>query len=609
MLFGGRHRSSRRLVEILITVALITFFGDRGSSAKAQEGWQHADIGDVSAAGSASYDTTTRTFTVTGSGSDIWNTADELHYAYTPVTGDFQVMTYVASVEYIHAWTKAGLMIREHIGAGARHASLFVTPSNVKGIAFQRRPVEDGVSVSHAASGGNFTAPIWIQLTRQGNTFKAAYRWTTTEPWIDFGQQTFDAVAPTVLVGLAVSSHVDGQLATATFNEFTITPLAPPRPPGGLPEGWTCGDLGAVAATGSCVFTDQEFTEDFDIHGSGADIWDRADELTYARHAATGNFSFTARVKFVQNVDRWTKVGIMIRDWDGVEPAAAGARHASFFVTPSVEKGTAFQRRPSTDGVSVHTAGPLTTAPIWLRLVRTGDTISAYFRKQELDGWTPVGTQSFTGLPDNLSAMLVVSSHVDGTLARGQFDSVDIVNDVPLQSVDIGATEPGTTTVVGAETIIRANGADIWGTADAFRFHYAEWNGDGFISVRVRSLQEAHAWSKAGVMFRETLDPGSKHVMAIVSASRGLAAQWRATTGGSSLSSAQIAHTAPLWLGIRRVGHRFYTYYSEDASQWYLLAPEITVVMPDQIYVGLPVTSHAPGVLTTAVFDDIIIRR
>jgi hypothetical protein len=573
------------------------------------DGWQNGDIGQVGVAGSASYDPSTRTFTVTGSGADIWGTADELHFAHTSVTGDFHVETRVSSVENVHAWTKAGLMIRENTSAGSRHASLFVTPTNVKGLAFQRRTVENGVSISHAASGGNYLPPMWIRLTRVGNTISAAYRWTTMEPWVDFGQQTFASLPASLLVGLAVSSHVDGQLATATFDNFGVTPIATPPPPGVLPAGWSCGDLGAVATAGSCAFEEQEFTDDFTIKGSGADIWGTADELTYARHAASGDFSLTARVKFVENIDRWTKVGIMIRDWNGVGPAPAGARHASFFVTPSTEKGTAFQRRPVHDGNSVHTAGPVTQAPIWVRLVRSGDTISAYYRKEALDAWTLVGSQSYSGLPVDLSAMLVVSSHVDGRLAEGSFDNVEIVNHVPLQSINIGTTTPGSTTTSGAETIISGDGADIWGTADGFRFHYTEWVGDGLVLVRVRSLQEAHAWSKAGVMMRETLDPGSKHIMAIVSGSRGMAVQSRAVTDGSSVSSTPVVYSAPVWLGLRRTGHRFNAYYSEDGQQWNVLAPEVTIAMPDRIYLGLPVTSHSAGVLATAVFDDIIIRR
>jgi hypothetical protein len=376
--------------------------------------------------------------------------------------------------------------------------------------------------------------------------------------------------------------------------------------PGGTPPGWTCGDVGAVAAAGSCRYeVEDELSPDFVIQGSGADIWGTADEFSYASYAAYGDFSFTARVLSVQNVNRWTKAGLMIRDWNGLPPPA-GSRHASFFVTPSTEKGTAFQRRQAHGGVSVSTPGPVTTAPVWVKLIRRGDTIRAYYRIQPSDPWTLVGEQVFGGLPYQLSAMLVVSSHVDGTLAQARFDNVQIEEDKPMQSADIGGAAPGTTSVNGPEITIEGNGTDIWGTADAFRFHYTKWRGNGFVIARVRSIEDANAWSKAGVMFRESLDPGSKQVMAIVSSSRGLAMQSRSVSGGTSVSTGAPGN-APVWIMLQRFGDEFISSWSLDGESWNFLG-QVTIPMNQELFVGLPVTSHAPGTLATAVFDEVAIR-
>src|SRR6185503_20808226 len=102
--------------------------------------------------------------------------------------------------------------------------------------------------------------------------------------------------------------------------------------------------------------------------GSGADIWNNADEFQFASRAIEVNREITGRVDSVQNLDRWVKAGVMIR-----ESVNAGARHLSLFATPTIEKGVAFQRRTTTGGVSVHTSGPAITAPLWLRLTRVGD--------------------------------------------------------------------------------------------------------------------------------------------------------------------------------------------------------------------------------------------
>ena len=125
-------------------------------------------------------------------------------------------------------------------------------------------------------------------------------------------------------------------------------------------------------------------------------------------------------------------------------------------------------------------------------------------------------------------------------LAAARFDNVVVDEPEPMQSADIGATAQGSTTTEGLETTIAGNGGDIWGSADAFRFSYTRWNGNGTIMARVRSLEDTNAWAKAGIMFRESLAPGSKHVMAIVSSSRGLAVQSRSSTGGVSASTTPV---------------------------------------------------------------------
>ena len=157
-------------------------------------------------------------------------------------------------------------------------------------------------------------------------------------------------------------------------------------PPVALPRGWFSRDIGSVGEPGSATFDGTTFT----VSGSGRDIWGTADEFQYTFTLVNGDFDIVARVESVQNVNQWTKAGLMIR-----ESVAPGARHASVFVTPTTVKGIAFQRRPVTDGGSVNTSGPATTAPVWLRLSRTGNNVSAYCAERR-DG--TVDADRHTGL-------------------------------------------------------------------------------------------------------------------------------------------------------------------------------------------------------------------
>ena len=154
--------------------------------------------------------------TMEASGADIWNTADALHYAWRRVSGDVDVIARVPSIEYVHAWVKAGVMIRQHLGADSPHAFMIVSAG--KGLAFQRRLTQGGPSTS--TSGGFATAPMWVKLERRGNVI-SAYFSADGGAWTFVGSDTF-AMSSDVYVGLAVSSHDNTRLATATFDGVAV---------------------------------------------------------------------------------------------------------------------------------------------------------------------------------------------------------------------------------------------------------------------------------------------------------------------------------------------------------------------------------------------------
>ncbi len=393
--------------------------------------------------------------------------------------------------------------------------------------------------------------------------------------------------APTANAQLEIGvEDVSRQFGSDTSGPFMISGVGP------VPTGWQNRDIGAVGATGRASFVSGVFS----VTGSGADIWGTADEFHYTYTTASRNFEVVARVASVQNIDQWTKAGVMIREGTG-----AGARHASIFITPTTVKGVAFQRRPTAGGASVHTPGPSLPTPGWVRLMRDGDTVTAYHREFPSNSWDLIGTQVFPGLAETLLVGLAVTSHVDRRLATATFDSVGLTSD--FQSADIGAVGvPGTTSVNSTGVIIEGSGTDIWGTADAFRYYYRPWTGDGTITVRAESIENTHVWAKAGVMFRETLAANSRQVMAIVSPGKGVAVQYRRATGGSSQNVALTAGTAPEWLRLTRSGDLFSAEASENGTTWRTLG-SITIPMASSVFVGLPVTSHNNSTLATGVFD------
>jgi regulation of enolase protein 1 (concanavalin A-like superfamily) len=178
--------------------------------------WVNQDVGAVATTGSATH--SSGTFTVAGSGADIWNGADEFHFVHQPGSGDCSVTARVGSLQNTNAWAKAGVMIREGTGANAKHAMMVVTPGN--GLAFQYRNSTGGTSTH--VSGGSGAAPYWVRITRTGSTF-IGYKSTDGSTWTQVGSTSI-SMASNVRIGMAVTSHNDGVLCTATFTNVSASP-------------------------------------------------------------------------------------------------------------------------------------------------------------------------------------------------------------------------------------------------------------------------------------------------------------------------------------------------------------------------------------------------
>ncbi|MEI8291498.1 MAG: immunoglobulin domain-containing protein [Verrucomicrobiota bacterium] len=183
--------------------------------------WVTADIGAVAATGVASYDS--GTFTVFGSGADIETTADEFRYVYQTSTGDCSIVARVATQSNTDPWAKAGVMIRESTAAGSINAAVLLTPGN--GVTFQRRTSTGGSTTATIV--GGVTVPRWVKLVRTGNSF-AAYYSPDGVAWTQIGTSQTITMASSATLGLAVTSHNDGTLGAAMFdNVATGAPAAP----------------------------------------------------------------------------------------------------------------------------------------------------------------------------------------------------------------------------------------------------------------------------------------------------------------------------------------------------------------------------------------------
>jgi hypothetical protein len=84
----------------------------------------------------------------------------------------------------------------------------------------------------------------------------------------------------------------------------------------------------------------------------------------------------------------------------------------------------------------------------------------------------------------------------------------------PFQSTDVGAVGVAGDASFGPAGAWNVSGAgrDIWGTRDSFHFVYQPVS-DGYIFTGPPSQDGTNPFAKAGLMIRQSLDPGSPHVI------------------------------------------------------------------------------------------------
>jgi hypothetical protein len=158
------------------------------------------------------------TYTMTASGSDIWNQSDELHYAYKSLTGVGSMVAKVESVDPTNNWAKAGVMIRETLDPDSVHAMMVVTPA--QGVSFQRRSVTDDTSSNTDATG--IVAPYWVKIERDLAGNFAGYSSANGSTWELLGTENIQ-MSSNVYIGLAVTSHDAGLTCQAVFTNVTTT--------------------------------------------------------------------------------------------------------------------------------------------------------------------------------------------------------------------------------------------------------------------------------------------------------------------------------------------------------------------------------------------------
>ena len=365
--------------------------------------------------------------------------------------------------------------------------------------------------------------PYWVRSVRAGNSF-SSFISSDGVTWNQIGAtQTIAMSSASYLAGLDVTSHANGTLSTAVFDNVSVTNLDAGATLGAM----TTADVGSVSAAGSYTTLGSTYF----VKGSGADIYGTADAFRYVYYPITNslNCTITARVLSQTNTNASAKAGVMFR-----ESTAASSINTTTVATPT--SGAYLQWRPTTSAATSTTGLPTSGVfPMWLKLERVGDSFTSWYSTNGT-AWTIAGTVNLP-LGTNALAGLAVCSHVDGTLATGVFDNVSITPSAGgvLESQDIGfLSAPGSASVSSGTYTLQGSGSDIFGTADAFQFMRMPIQGDCVLIARAVSLTNTNSSAKIGLMIRENSSGWARHVYFGAKPGSGLEMINRSTTAATA---------------------------------------------------------------------------
>lgn len=182
----------------------------------------HSDVGAVQHAGAVAYDASTQTYEISGSGSNMWFGADECHFVWRKLSGDFILTANARFVgEGVDPHRKIGWMIRADLEGDSPYADVALHGDGLTSLQFRRQRGADTEQLESAV-----TMPEVLQLERQGGKLRMA---------VAKAGETFSTrdladlqLPDEVYVGLFVCAHNAEVVERAEFHNVRITlPAAP----------------------------------------------------------------------------------------------------------------------------------------------------------------------------------------------------------------------------------------------------------------------------------------------------------------------------------------------------------------------------------------------
>ena len=182
----------------------------------------HGDVGAVLHAGSVEYDAGKRSYTISGSGENMWLATDGFQFVWKKVSGDVTLTADISFVgKGVNEHRKAVLIVRQSLDADSAYADVALHGSGLTSLQFRE---EKGVATHEIQA--SVSAPKRLRIEKRGAYFTMSLADADGKFHLA-GGSTRIALKEPFYVGIGVCSHDKDVVEKAVFSNVELKGAAP----------------------------------------------------------------------------------------------------------------------------------------------------------------------------------------------------------------------------------------------------------------------------------------------------------------------------------------------------------------------------------------------
>jgi hypothetical protein len=380
---------------------------------------------------------------------------------------------------------------------------------------------------------------------------------------------------------------------------------------GSMKVGWTSGLTTEAYSGGGDTFI---------ITGpTSGDIQWTSDRFHYLYFNQTGDVAVTCLIKSLNGTHIWRKGGIMFRK-------NLGPRSANVIIATTGSGYTHQYRLMEGNNTVAYNDQNYQTSNVWLRLVKKGNTITSYVKKDgdlafvryqttEVD----LGTEFHVGLAvsslsDSAGATLQVTNFEIANNSRGGGIMMDIIGTTSDTAAPPRVLEVKNQDIIWAKVpagmySINSTGTGIGGTADNFGFVQQEATGNITATLHLEKVFRRNRHTKGGLMIRASHAVDAAHVSLLVDVDRGVSLVYRTVNGGPTESKCVVVWSEDVDFNLIKTDKSVSCQYKHSGSSEWTDLGSITADFGTTFLVGQAMASGDSGQLSQLMTGGIVIQR